>query len=107
MGKDGFESSIKVIDLKEGQMKAVRLKGQPILLVRQAGEVYALSNYCLHMGCSFEGGILRDYLVMCPCHGWKFDIRNGQYTENKQTALQTYRSKIEDGKIFVEVVKPK
>ncbi|MCL5949404.1 MAG: Rieske (2Fe-2S) protein [Candidatus Bathyarchaeota archaeon] len=107
MGKDGFVSSVKEGELKEGQMKAVRVKGKPILLVRQGGEVFGVSNYCPHMGCTFEGGILRDYLVMCPCHGWKFDIRNGQYIENKQTTLQTYRCKIENGKIFIEIEKHK
>lgn len=103
MSKENFVPSIKESEIKEGQMKAVRVKGRPILLVRQGGEVFGVSNRCPHMGCTFEGGILRDYLVMCPCHGWKFDVRNGQYQENKETALQTYRCKIENGKINVEI----
>jgi 3-phenylpropionate/trans-cinnamate dioxygenase ferredoxin subunit len=107
MGKDGFESSIKDSGIPEGHMKAVRVKGRPILLVRVGGEVFGLSNRCPHAGCTFEGGILRDYIVMCPCHGWKFDIRTGEYTENKQTILQTYRCKVEGGKIFIEIKKPK
>jgi nitrite reductase/ring-hydroxylating ferredoxin subunit len=107
MGKDGFESSIKESELAEGYMTAVRVKGKPILLVRQGGVVYGVSNLCPHMGCALQGGILTDYLVMCPCHGWKFDIRTGEYTENKQTALQTYRCKVEGGKIFIEIEKPK
>ena len=58
MNKDGFVSSIKESEINEGQMRAVRVKGKPILLVRQAGEVFALSNRCPHMGGTFEGGIL-------------------------------------------------
>ena len=107
MDKDGFASSIKESELAEGHMKAVRVKGKPILLVRQGGEVYGVSNLCPHMGCSFGGGILKDFLVMCPCHGWKFNIRTGEYIENKQTALQAYRCKVENGKIFIEITKPK
>ena len=103
MNKTNFVSSIKESELKEGEMKAVRIKGKPILLVRQGGEIFGLSNRCPHMGCTFEGGILRDYLVMCPCHGWKFDVRNGQYTENNLTILTSYRCKVENGKIFVEI----
>ena len=103
MSKDNFASSIKESELKEGQMKAVRVKGKPVLLVRMGGEVFAVSNYCPHMGCTFEGGILRDYLVMCPCHGWKFDVRNGEFVENKLTVLQTYRCKSENGKIHIEL----
>ena len=107
MGKDAFSSSIKENELAEGKMKAVRVRGKAILLIRQEGQVFALSNQCPHAGCTFQSGILSGYLVMCPCHGWKFDIRNGQYTENPKTTLQIYRCKVEDGKIFIEIGKPK
>jgi nitrite reductase/ring-hydroxylating ferredoxin subunit len=107
VNEDNFVSSIKERELEEGHMKGVRVKGKPVLLVRQGGEVFGLSNLCPHMGCTLQGGILHEYIVMCPCHGWKFDIRNGQYIENKQTTLQTYRCKIEEGKIFIEIEKPK
>jgi nitrite reductase/ring-hydroxylating ferredoxin subunit len=66
--------STKESELKEGQMKPVHVKGRPILLVRQGGVVFGVLNRCPHMVCSFEGGILKDYLVMCPSHGWKFDV---------------------------------
>jgi nitrite reductase/ring-hydroxylating ferredoxin subunit len=88
-------------------MKAVPVKGTPILLVRKDADVFAVFNRCPNLGCTFEKRILNDYIVICPCHGLKFDTRNGQYIENKQTALQTYRCKIEDGDILVEADKPK
>jgi nitrite reductase/ring-hydroxylating ferredoxin subunit len=92
-----------VDELQEGHMRGVRVKGKPILLVRVGGEVYAVSNLCPHAGCEFQGGILTGYIVMCPCHGWKFDIRNGKYRENPQTKLESYRCKIENGKIHIDI----
>ena len=103
MGEDLFVSCLKESEIKDGQMKAVRLKGKAILLIRKGEQIYGLSNYCPHMGCTFEKGILREYLVMCPCHGWKFDIRNGQYDENKGIALMSYSCKIQNGRIFVKL----
>ena len=105
MSKTTFVPSMKESELKEGQMKPVRIKGKPILLVRPGGEVFGVSNRCPHMGCTLEGGILTGYIVMCPCHGWKFDVRNGQYQEIPQVKLECYRCKIEDGKVFVEIQK--
>jgi len=98
-----FVPSIKDRELEEGKMKAVRLKGKPILLLRVSGDVYAVSNVCPHEGCSFQGGILTGYTLMCPCHGWKFDVRNGQYQEIPQVKLDFFRCKSENGRIFVEV----
>jgi 3-phenylpropionate/trans-cinnamate dioxygenase ferredoxin subunit len=104
MGKDEFTSCAKESDIKEGRMKAVRVKGRPILLVRKGGQVFALSNRCPHMDYSLEKGILRDYMLMCPSHGWKFDIRNGQYEGNKDIALVTYPCKVQDGKVYIKLV---
>ena len=103
MSKTSFVSSIKEIELKECQMKPVRVKGRPILLVRQGRVVYGVSNRCPHMGCFFEGGILTGFIVLSSCHGWKFDVRNGQYQEIKEVELECYRCKIENGKIHVEI----
>ena len=98
-----FVSCAKENEIKDGQMKAVRVKGRAILLVRKGDQVYGLSNSCPHMGCSFERGILREYLVMCPCHGWKFDIRNGQYQENGAITLSTYACKILNGRVYIKI----
>lgn len=103
MGDADFVSCVKENEIKDGQMKGIHVKGHTILLVRKGDEVYGLHNFCPHMGCSLERGILRENLVMCPCHGWKFDIRNGQYTENSAIKLATYPCKIENGRIYVKV----
>ena len=103
MNEDDYVASIKESDLAEGQMKAVRVKGQPVLLAKVAGEVFGVSNFCPHMGCTFERGILRGYVVMCPCHGWKFDVRTGEYEENNAIRLESYRCKIQNGKIYVKI----
>ena len=100
-----FVASVKDNELMEGKMIAVRLKGKPILLLRVGGEVYGVSNFCPHEGCKLQGGILTSYTLMCPCHGWKFDVRNGQYMEIPQIKLECYRCKTENGKIFVEMPK--
>lgn len=97
-----FKACLKEKELKEGHMKQIRVSGKSILLVKQGGQIFAVSNICPHEGCSLDKGILHEYTVMCPCHGWKFDVRNGQFVENKLIALATYRCKIENGKIYVE-----
>jgi nitrite reductase/ring-hydroxylating ferredoxin subunit len=103
MSSDNFIACSKETDLDEGQMKRVQVSGRPILLVRKGGQFFAVSNICPHMGCSLDKGILREYMVMCPCHGWKFDIRNGKYEENDAIALVSYNCKVQNGKVYVEI----
>ena len=41
-----------------------------VVLVRQAGEVIALSLTCTHLGCTLN---VTSGALVCPCHGSRFD----------------------------------
>ncbi|MCW4045043.1 MAG: Rieske (2Fe-2S) protein [Candidatus Bathyarchaeota archaeon] len=103
MAEDDFVEAIGEGELKEGSMKLVNVAGRGILLVRHGAEVYGVSNRCPHMGCSLANGKLKEYIVTCPCHGWSFDVRSGEYQKAKQIKLLTYECKIQDGKIYVKI----
>lgn len=104
MSEDDFVLATEEENIPEDSMKLVNVAGRSILLARHESKVYGVSNRCPHMGCSLSNGKLKDYTVICPCHSWNFDIRNGQYQYNKAIALMTYECKIEDGKIFVKMM---
>jgi nitrite reductase/ring-hydroxylating ferredoxin subunit len=94
-----FEESL----LKENSMKLVRVEGVPVLLIKQQGQIFAIDNRCPHMGCGFSGGALDGFMVICPCHDWRFSLETGEYTEDKGFKLVFYPTKIVDGKIMVEL----
>jgi len=63
--------------LAEGEMKEVEMDGYKILLIRDKGELRALSAKCTHYGAplikgSYDGGTIR-----CPWHGACFDSKTG------------------------------
>jgi nitrite reductase/ring-hydroxylating ferredoxin subunit len=97
-----YISVIKADELLENTVKSVTVVGRNILLIKQGGQVYAIASRCPHMGCSLATGKLKEYIITCPCHGWSFDIRNGQYQTNKAIVLATYECKVEDGQVFVK-----
>lgn len=103
MREDDFVPAISEAELKDGSMKLVNVASRSILLARYADQVCGVSNRCPHMGCSLANGILKEYIVTCPCHGWSFDIRTGEYQKAKQIKLMTYECKIQDGKIHVKL----
>ena len=55
-----FVPCLKDSELAEGQMKGMWVAGKPVLLARQGGQVFAVSNVCPHMGCALDKGILRE-----------------------------------------------
>jgi len=102
--EDNFIVALDENDLKEDSMRLVKVAGQSILLAKHANQVFGVSNQCPHMGCSLANGKLKEYIVTCPCHGWSFDIRNGQYLTANQIKLTCYECKIENGKIHVKIL---
>jgi 3-phenylpropionate/trans-cinnamate dioxygenase ferredoxin subunit len=95
--------TISESELAEGQMKGIHLKGKAVLLARVDGQVYAVSDICPHAGCHLHTGILNGSVVMCPCHGWKFDIHTGEFEANSLIKLERFDCKTENGKIQVNL----
>jgi nitrite reductase/ring-hydroxylating ferredoxin subunit len=102
---DDESEFVQVLDeseLLEGSKKLVDVEGVPVLLVKVHGEIFAIDNHCPHMFCGFSGGSLDGYLIICPCHDWRFDLRTGEYEEEKDMKLTKYEWKVEAGKIWVK-----
>lgn len=89
--------------LQDNFVNMVFPNGLPVLLVKKAGEIYAISNKCAHMACALAGGTLKDYIIKCPCHDWKFDIRTGEFLDAKEIKLKVYEWKSSEGKIFIKI----
>jgi phenylpropionate dioxygenase-like ring-hydroxylating dioxygenase large terminal subunit len=52
---------------------SVLLFGQPMVLVRNDGVVWALEDRCPHRGAPLSAGCLNAKGLECPYHGWTFD----------------------------------
>jgi nitrite reductase/ring-hydroxylating ferredoxin subunit len=92
----------KVLDENGGE--SVRPKGLPVLLMKRYGQIFALSNRCPHMGCTLAGGAMDGYILTCPCHDWRFDIRTGLMAEEGSgIKLDLYEWKIDSGKIMIKI----
>ena len=89
--------------LPESQMTPSYPMGVNVLLARVGGVVYAISGMCAHMACPLFTGRLEGYLITCPCHDWRFDIRTGKFLEVPELGLVNYSTKSEDGKLFINI----
>jgi nitrite reductase/ring-hydroxylating ferredoxin subunit len=89
--------------LRESRLATAYPKGVGILLIKKGATVYAVRNACAHMGCPLEAGDLTGHLVTCPCHDWRFDIRTGAMLEASELGIATYRTRVDDGRVMVEL----
>ncbi len=78
-------------------------RGLGVLLVKAGDTVYAIANRCAHMACPLEGGERDGFLIACPCHDWRFDVRTGAFAAAPEITIPTYPVRVDGGEVFVEV----
>lgn len=64
-------------DLPPGASTVVRVNSESIALFNLGGEIVALGNVCPHAGESLGEGTVEGDIVICPGHGWEYDLRSG------------------------------
>jgi nitrite reductase/ring-hydroxylating ferredoxin subunit/uncharacterized membrane protein len=78
---EGFEGAVEVgasSDFPEGELRKAVADSMPVLLVRRAGQLFAMSDTCSHAGGPLNEGTLDGTVVTCPWHGSRFDVRSGR-----------------------------
>ncbi len=97
---------VKVLEkeeLPDGTGKLVPVEGKVLAIFRVNGDYFATANSCLHRGGPLGEGDLDDYQVICPWHGWRYDVRSGAFTVIRTLKVKTYRVQKQEDGIFVEV----
>jgi nitrite reductase/ring-hydroxylating ferredoxin subunit len=87
---DGFVPVLDEKELKEGEMKLISVEGISVFFIKQSGNIYVIDNRCPQMGCGFSGGTLDGFVIVCPCHDWRFNLETGEYEEDPSTKLIMY-----------------
>ena len=98
-----FVEVAKVEEIKSGEGKTIEANGKTIALFNSDGMFYAIDNTCAHRQGPLGEGYLDGKLVTCPLHGWQYDITNGECQTMPNMHIASYKTKIENGKIFVDV----
>jgi nitrite reductase/ring-hydroxylating ferredoxin subunit len=91
-------------ELAEGQALRVEVNGDPVLLYRHAGAIYATSAVCSHAGGPLDEGMFDGTCVQCPWHDSVFDLRSGEVVHGPATYhLPAYDVRTTDGQIEIRV----
>ncbi len=68
---------IRPQEIQEGSAKLVRVRNEEVAVFKHQGRLCALQNNCPHEGGQLAMGWLEGGEVVCPLHGYKFDLKTG------------------------------
>lgn len=92
-----------VAALAPGQIAEFVVDGVPVAVANVDGAFFAVSNVCPHAGGPIGDGALEGYVVACPLHGWRFDVRTGACDVAPSARLEVYAARAVAGRVRVDV----
>jgi nitrite reductase/ring-hydroxylating ferredoxin subunit len=91
-------------DLRPGVPVRVEIDSRAVLVVLVDGDVAAYEDGCRHRGTSLAAGPVRDCVVTCPGHFWRYDLRTGARADASGEPLPRFH--VRDGGDVVHVDLP-
>jgi len=91
-----------IAQIPPGEGRTFDIEGRKIAVFHtRAGQVYAVDAVCPHRGGPLADGLVGGDTVICPLHGWKFDLRSGE-TANGSCAVRAFAVTVAaDGEIAI------
>jgi ferredoxin-thioredoxin reductase catalytic chain len=87
-------------DVPTGMCVHVKVGKRDIALVHAEGRFFALSNVCRHAFGPLSEGFVEGHFLVCPWHGWRYDVRDGS-TDHPNANIRTYPVSVRDGEVLI------
>jgi nitrite reductase/ring-hydroxylating ferredoxin subunit len=91
-------------DIEAGAALKVETGDLTLAIFNIDGSFYVIDDQCTHGPGSLSEGYIDGDVVECNFHQGQFDIRTGEAVLPPCTvAVKTYKSIVENGKVFIEI----
>lgn len=112
----------QVSDFDDERRCVLTVNGGEIVVLRHNERFYAFDNYCSHMGGPIGEGIIigkveavltadkrclgerfsaeRTHIV-CPWHGWEYDLETGEFAGDRRRRLRRYEVTTRGDDVYV------
>jgi len=111
-----------VSDFEDNHRRILTVNNREIVVFEHKGGYYALDNTCLHMGGPVGEGLILgkveavltqdkrwlgdrfsedEFHLVCPWHGWEYDIETGECAGDKRKRLRKYKTEQRGDDVYV------
>ena len=102
MADAGFIKVAQVSELRTGEMMAVTLGDDQVLLTNIDGNFHAIDDVCSHAYACLSDGDINGEETACPRHGGSFNAITGMpMNPPAEESLRVFQVKVEGDDVFV------
>jgi len=101
--ENGFSKVCHLNSLRENQGRRFIINDTEVAVFKIEGEIFALYNICPHQQTALiYDGFIEDGCVVCPAHGWMFNLRTGKKPDGGN-GLSVYPVEVLDDHLYIKV----
>ena len=82
-----------------------RWRRKPIAIWNDEGTYHATNFVCPHMGGPLSDGKLKDGIIECPWHGWRYHIDSGLSEQDDGHSIAVYECRVEGEDVMVGAIR--
>ena len=102
---EGFKKVCKISDLREKEGRRFIVDEVDVAIFLVKGKIFAMSNICPHQHTSLiYDGFIEDGCVVCPAHGWMFNLETGNMAQGRR-GIDTYEVETIEQDVYIKVFK--
>jgi nitrite reductase/ring-hydroxylating ferredoxin subunit len=98
-----FTKLCKTSDVQSGAGKGIEINGKAIAVFNVEGKFYAINDVCGHRGGPLSEGEIDGTTVICPWHGWRYNVTSGENELVPALPTEKYELKVEGDDILVDI----
>lgn len=86
-----------------GEAREFPVENRMICVANENGKFSALDNVCAHRGGPLGQGVVDAGFMVCPWHGWQFNLQTGKSEQNATLGVEVYELKIDGDDVLVKI----
>ena len=90
-----------------GEAQEFQCGTKTICVANMNGTLAAVDNFCPHRGGPLGQGIVEGEKIVCPWHGWEFDLATGRNPHTPNLSVESYELKLEGDGVYARPRQPK
>jgi len=90
-------------EIPDGERKIVEIDDLSIGVFHHKGGWYALKNSCLHRSGPVCEGMLEGDELVCPWHGYRYNVTDGTLLSDTSANLDMYQVELKDGQVHLKI----
>jgi Fe-S cluster biogenesis protein NfuA/nitrite reductase/ring-hydroxylating ferredoxin subunit len=90
-------------DIPDAGLRAMEISRQQVVLFRRGPAVTCFRNACAHLGRAIHEGKIKDGIITCPHHGFRYDLASGECLTAPEVRLQSHAVRVIGNRVEVRM----